>query len=337
MPKSAINKTKRNYTVDLFKFFAALLIIGIHTEPFSDINENVYFFVVNVFCRLAVPFFAVCSGYYITKTLNKNDYRIATIKRQEIKLIILYVIWTILYFLYDIPFAIKGGYFTIKNFIGYGINTFTSGSSYHLWYLISLIYALPLFYLCVKHLKKKSIILLMIVLYCVKVISYGYVKWLPSPLLLVFNLFHKFDALFNAVFLLLPLLLLGYIIATGITPNIKKSMLGLIISFILLSVEAFVLKSFGQDSVSFIFFTLPTAFFAFSTVIQLNFAQDMKIGKLLGAVSLFIYCFHPMVVGLLPKDMFSLFKYVIVAFSSVLVALGYYFLKKWIKQKRIKE
>lgn len=132
-------------------------------------------------------------------------------------------------------------------------------------------------------------------------------------------------------------MLLGYIIATGITPNIKKSMLGLIISFILLSVEAFVLKSFGQDSVSFIFFTLPTAFFAFSTVIQLKFAQEMKIGRLLGTVSLFIYCFHPMVVGLLPKDMFSILKYVIVAFFSVLVALGYYFLKNWIKQKRIKE
>ena len=62
MPKSIINKTTRNYTVDLFKFFAALLIIGIHTGPFSDISENVYFFVVNVFCRLAVPFFAICSG-----------------------------------------------------------------------------------------------------------------------------------------------------------------------------------------------------------------------------------------------------------------------------------
>ena len=271
------------------------------------------------------------------KTLNKNDYRIATIKRHEIKLIKLYVIWTILYFFYDIPFALKGGYFSIKNTIGYGISAITSGSSYHLWYLISLIYALPLFYLCIKYLRKKSIILLMVLLYCVKVISYGYVKWLPSPLSFVFNLFHKFDALFNAVFLLLPLLLLGYIIATGITPNIKKSMLGLIISFLLLSVEAFVLKSFGQDRVSFIFFTLPTAFFAFSTVIQLNFAQDMKIGKLLGEVSLFIYCFHPMVVGLLPKDMFSILKYVIVAFSSVIVALGYYNFKKWIKQKRIKE
>lgn len=336
MPKST-KKNTRNYTVDLFKFFSALLIIGIHTSPFSDINENLYFFVVNVFCRLAVPFFAVCSGYYLTKVIQKNDYRIATIKRQEIKLIKLYLIWTVLYFFYDIPFAIKGGYCTVKNYIGYGINAITSGSSYHLWYLISLIYALPLFYFCIKYLKKKSIIPLMIVLYCVKVISYGYVKWLPSPVLYVFNLFNKFDAMFNAVFLLLPLLLLGYIIATGNTLRIKKCVLGFVISFTLLSIEAFVLKSFGQDSVSFIFFTLPTSYFAFSTVIQLHFAQDMKIGKLLGSVSLFIYCFHPMVVGLLPKDMFSLLKYVIVALSSVLVALGYYYLQNWIKQKRLKE
>ena len=62
------NKAPRNYTVDLFKFFASLLIIGIHTSPFSDVNENVYFFVVHVFCRLAVPFFAVCSGFFLAKT-----------------------------------------------------------------------------------------------------------------------------------------------------------------------------------------------------------------------------------------------------------------------------
>ncbi len=331
-----IDNATRNYTVDFFKFFSALLIIGIHTAPFSEVNKDLYFFVVNVFCRLAVPFFAVCSGFFISNTVIKKKNGIHTIIQQEKKLIKLYLIWTILYFFYDIPFAIKGGYFTIKNYIGYGIKALTSGSVYHLWYLISLIYALPLFYLCIKYLKRKSIIILLIVLYYVRATSYGYVKWLPSALVFVINQAQKFGALFNAVFLLLPLLLLGYIIATGNKSKKKICIIGFIISFFLLSIEAFVLKRFGQDSVSFIFFTLPTAYFTFSIVIQLNLVKDIKAGKLLGSVSLFIYCFHPMVIGVLPEGLFSLVKYVVVSLSSVLVAIGYYFTKKKIKQKRLK-
>jgi surface polysaccharide O-acyltransferase-like enzyme len=54
----------RNGLVDLSKYIAALMVIAIHTAPLSDVQEEAYFILVQVICRMAVPFFAVCTGYF---------------------------------------------------------------------------------------------------------------------------------------------------------------------------------------------------------------------------------------------------------------------------------
>ena len=108
-------------------------------------------------------------------------------------------------------------------FKDYALATVTQGCHYHLWYLISLIYALPLFYLCVRFTKnRKLLFVLMIVLYIIKAISYGYTQWLPTFMQTIFGIGGKFSALFDAVFLLLPLLLLGFFIGTGPAPRCDR-------------------------------------------------------------------------------------------------------------------
>ena len=288
----------RNYTIDLFKFISSLLIIGIHTNLFVDINDTLNFAFVDIICRLAVPFFAVCSGYFLSKSLSKNEYGAKPIKKQEWKLIKLYVLWTVLYLLYSIPTWIKTGWMSFGAFKDYALATVTQGCHYHLWYLISLIYALPLFYLCVRFIKNRKLLLvIMILLYIIKALSYGYSQWLPIFMQTVFEIGGKFSALFDAVFLLLPLLLLGFFISQK-KISLKFSLIGFIVSFSLLTVEALTLKAFGQESVSFIFMTLPTAYFLFSLISQMNWNLNGKVCTLLGAASLVIYCFHPMIVGL---------------------------------------
>ena len=149
----------RNYTIDLFKFISSILIIGIHTNLLIDINDTMNFAFVDIICRLAVPFFAVCSGYFLSKSLAKNEFRAKPIKKQELKLIKLYALWTLLYLLYSIPTWIKTGWMSVGAFKDYALATVTQGCHYHLWYLISLIYALPLFYLCVRFIKNRKLLL----------------------------------------------------------------------------------------------------------------------------------------------------------------------------------
>lgn len=329
------SKNNRNYTVDLFKFISSILIIGIHTNLFADINDTLNFAVVDIVCRLAVPFFAVCSGYFLSKSLAKNEFRAKPIKKQEWKLIKLYALWTVLYLLYSIPTWIKTGWMSFGAFKDYALATVTQGCHYHLWYLISLIYALPLFYLCVRFTKNRKLLFaLMIALYIIKAISYGYARWLPTFMQTIFGIGGKFSALFDAVFLLLPLMLLGFFISQKKIP-LKLSLIGFIVSFSLLTVEAFTLKAFGQESVSFIFLTLPTAYFLFSLISQMNWNLNGKVCTLLGSASLMIYCFHPMIVELffdiVPS---SILLFVIAATVSVAISLVFVTVQAKISMQR---
>ena len=161
----------------------------------------------------------------------------------------------------------------------------------------------------------------MIALYIIKAISYGYARWLPTFIQTIFGIGGKFSALFDAVFLLLPLMLLGFFISQK-KISLKFSLIGFIVSFSLLTVEAFTLKAFGQESVSFIFMTLPTAYFLFSLISQMNWNLNGKVCTLLGAASLVIYCFHPMIVELfidiVPS---SIILFVIVTVLSVVASM----------------
>ena len=326
----------RNYTIDLFKFISSILIIGIHTNLFVDINDTLNFAFVDIVCRLAVPFFAVCSGYFLSKSLSKNEYGAKPIKKQEWKLIKLYALWAVLYLAYSIPTWIRSGWMSFGAFKDYALATVTQGCHYHLWYLISLIYALPLFYLCVRFIKNRKLLLvIMILLYIIKAFSYGYSQWLPVFMQSAFRMGNRFSALFDAVFLLLPLLLLGFFISQK-KISLKFSLIGFIVSFSLLTVGAFTLKAFGQESVSFIFMTFPTAYFLFSLISQINWNLNGKVCTLLGSASLIIYCFHPMIVELfidiVPS---SIILFLGTAIISVLLSLMLMLIKARIKKAHL--
>lgn len=55
-----INESKNEkiyyYGIDLIKYILAFFIVAIHFHPFSSINENADYFVVNYLTRIAVPF-----------------------------------------------------------------------------------------------------------------------------------------------------------------------------------------------------------------------------------------------------------------------------------------
>ena len=188
-----------------------------------------------------------------------------------------------------------------------------------LFYTISEVYTIFGMVSFIKN--RKLLFVIMILLYIIKALSYGYSQWLPVFMQSAFRMGNRFSALFDAVFLLLPLLLLGFFI-TQKKISLKFSLIGVIVSFSLLTVEAFTLKAFGQESVSFIFMTFPTAYFLFSLISQINWNLSGKVCTLLGSASLIIYCFHPMVVELfidiIPS---SILLFIITATASVVVSL----------------
>lgn len=59
---------QRNYSIDILKALAALLVICIHTGYPSVIGDYVV-----ALCRIAVPLFLLISGYYYQNVINKKE------------------------------------------------------------------------------------------------------------------------------------------------------------------------------------------------------------------------------------------------------------------------
>ena len=77
-----------NAAVDIFKFIMALLVVGIHTEPFSFnpwLDRG-----FGMLTRLCVPFFFMTSAYFYW--INEKG-ALKYLKR----LLILYLVWSVIY------------------------------------------------------------------------------------------------------------------------------------------------------------------------------------------------------------------------------------------------
>lgn len=59
-------------SIDLFKFICALMVVGIHTQPFGDrLNDGL---LATTILRIAVSFFFCISSYLFFRKENKNIY-----------------------------------------------------------------------------------------------------------------------------------------------------------------------------------------------------------------------------------------------------------------------
>lgn len=288
---------KRNRTIDLSKYIASVLIIAIHSKLFAEINSTLNFVTVDIVCRLAVPFFAMCTGYFMAGRFeNKNEGSKVFVWRHWKKIFVIYIIWTFIYLIRLVPEWIEIKWFSVNAFVDYGIATIISRPYYHMWYLLSVLYAIPMLALCLKYVNKKYLKWVVIVFWAVKVLSYGYYQWMPSSIINIFSLLEIFSGIRDGIFCIFPLMLLGSCVYYEKMHKNKFYIIGFVISFFLLIIEAFTLRHFGQNAVSFIIFTLPTSYFLFNLVLRIKISIKTQTCMILGMASLFIYLVHPLIV-----------------------------------------
>lgn len=175
----------RDNTIDIGKFIASILVILIHTTVFDDVGSFIWQF--DAILRLAVPFFIVCSGYYLGKRLQIETGKIAKTKFNNDasfsfckKMCGIYIIWSIVYLVVLIPNWIQTGWFSPMAFVDWGIATILRGSYYHLWYILYMIYAVVIFEIFLKKLPMRAYPYVIVVLYVIEVGQYGYRCFLPE-------------------------------------------------------------------------------------------------------------------------------------------------------------
>lgn len=258
-------RIKTNGTIDLVKLLMALLVIGIHVEPFKAFPMLDRLF--NLVNRTCVPFFFITSSYFFFKG---NKSPLIFIKR----IILLYVIWSIIY----LPFSKPLSLFHLLWF----------GNEHGLWYLWASVIGFLITYLLAKKLKPNAILVIGFL-----VLLFGTLKstWYPliENIIQLGNVFGERSGLFYAF----PYFALGYYLANREPLELKKASALLFASAILLGIETVFFVIFLKTSHTILWLSLyPLSYSLFAIIRQLNIEMAKETSLFLRRISTLLYLSH---------------------------------------------
>lgn len=152
---------KKYNSIDLFKFIMAFCVIALHTGPLEGCTIYLINTFYSTFVCMAVPFFFIASGFLLAKKMQYpfclEENRVIIVNYMK-KVIRLYLVWTVIYFPLALIHFVSRKENPIRAVLIYIRGFFLVGhqyNSWHLWYMLSTIYALAIILFLLK--KRQSI------------------------------------------------------------------------------------------------------------------------------------------------------------------------------------
>ncbi len=329
---------KTNFAgIDIVRILCAFLIICIHVAPIESFNIQLNSLVVNYLSRIGVPFFFICSGFFLFGKVDFQNPDLKPVYKYSIKLIKLYLIWNLLYL--PLSFAGVFDYHSVDIFIDclkvFILNMlFTSGFG-HLWYLpATVVSVLIVGFLLKRKASFKVILSLALFLYIIGLFGQSYLHLL-DPLLknkTIYNFLFVYKEIFkttrNGIFEGFIFVGLGawYSQKRENLISFKASAIGFAVSMAFLLAEFAAVSKLRlrySDGYDMYLFLVPAAFFLFTAAASANIKSN-AFTKNLRTLSALIYYEHMFFVvliayDLIEKGMASIVIYLIVVALSVLL------------------
>jgi len=322
-----MNRNRAYAGIDYFRFAAALLVIAVHTSPLLSYSETGNFILTRIIARIAVPFFFMTTGFFLISRYNYNSDKLKIFIK---KTSIIYGIAILLY----VPLNIYNGYFSMDNLLPNIIKDIVfDGTLYHLWYLPASIIGAAIVWYLLKRGGVSFTLIFTSILYVVGLLGdsyYGFSEKIPLLKKFFELMFEISDYTRNGLFFAPLFFVLGGIIAyKTIKVTLKKSIVGFVISLVLMFGEGMVLHRWGvQRHDSMYMMLIPSMFFLFNA---LTYWKGQRI-KELSSLTLIVYLIHPMIiviVRMLAKILRmqsilienSLIHYVVVSVLSVVASI----------------
>lgn len=304
---------KTNSTIDILKVIMALLVVGIHTEPFGF---NVWLDRgFGIITRLCVPFFFITSAYFYWL---KEKGAFLYLKR----IVLLYLIWSVIY----LPFDIKE--LRSMSFGQILYRFLWEGNEHALWYLCASAVGFIITFLLLKILKPKAVLIigiLFLVIGCVKS------TWAPLAEKLFSVSIPDFLGSRNGLFYAFPYTALGMYIAKkadkGKTENLRPAIIGFIASLAALAAESFIFVVWLKTPVTILWLSvLPCTYFLFilSSNIKINLRKDTSLflRKMSTLIYVSQYLFIPLFKNFNYMGLFILVSVSAMIFSAVIIKLS---------------
>ena len=218
-------QTSRQYNaIDAAKFFCAILIVTIHFPPLgnaavSPLAQAVNSFFRSYLGRIAVPFFLLSAGFFLFRKTASQPFSAAPSKAYVLRILRLYVLWTILYLPWIIREARESGKNLLTGLLSFLRNFLLTGSYSHLWYLPALAVAAALVgWLLRKGLRPGYILAASALLYCIGLLGQGWFFLLrPLQGTALYSLLRLYEKIFtttrNGLFFGFPYVAMGMYLA----------------------------------------------------------------------------------------------------------------------------
>ena len=349
--KEDLDKRQNYGGLDRFRIIAAFMVAAIHTSPLLSYSADADFLLTRVLCRVAVPFFFMVTGQFVVRDFFTCEGKALEKFCKYFKnMAVLYGAAILIY----LPVGIYAGHYKELNAGLVFRMLLFDGTFYHLWYFPACMMGVALTYLMSRLIKgkrlktcaensaemEKNIGFALTVsgfLYVIGLLGDSYFGFLKEGTL-VYNVYMQGFRIFsytrNGLFMAPVFLLLGAEIGnrkSNFDPLKRQiNCAGLIVSLLLMAVEAFTLRNFGmQRHDSMYIMLIPTSIFLVKTLLTLEGPSS----KILRNISLWIYVLHPAMIivvratakilhltGILVNN--SLAHYFAVVFLSVLAAAG---------------
>ncbi|MEG0092690.1 MAG: acyltransferase [Erysipelotrichaceae bacterium] len=231
--------------LDIMKYISAIFVVAIHTAPFIEINETFNVLIVSLIARIAVPFYFVCSSFLFFRKIDFSkgwwdEDNLAHYKKYVFHLLKLYLIWCLLYFVFNISMWIQGG-FNIMSLVRYVRDLFFTGGFYHLWFLPALVVGTSIVYFLHTYMRPAMMFLITFILYIIGMLFNLYGTAM-NDIPLINTIFHLYQTIFvttrNGVFFAPIFIVIGAnmpLIQRRI--NGKKAIIPIFVFAILLIIE----------------------------------------------------------------------------------------------------
>ena len=275
--------------IDIFKFFCSFLIIGIHTAPF--LNFGILDSAFGMLTRIAVPFFFVSSSFF----LFKKEFSWKRIGNYCKRMLLLYAVYSLFYVIYELI----SGQFVLNVFL---VKFFLSGYQ-HLWFLQQGVIAVLVISLILR-LTRKPWMLYVIAIVCffigVLVLTYyPLTRVIPGVEMYRHSFWYNIIFERSWIFYALPYMAMGYYFAQNGFIKKSVSVIGIVISYLLLAAESFIgIYLVHVPSTVLWFSVFPLSFCIFSLVSQIQLKAGINT-LIFRKLSTLIYCIHLLIIYLL--------------------------------------
>lgn len=290
-----ISRNRGGYnSLDILKLSLAYLVLLRHIgQSYFEDFSLFRMIITNTISPVAVPIFFTISGFLFFRK-SPNTRKLGT---QAARILILYLVWSIIYLPWTLQGYMKSGASLMECCIDYIQNALFNGTSYQLWYLPALIFALVAVYFLCRYLSTGKMMVLSCVLYFLGCMTDTYNFWFNGLQKLANNYRMVFVTTRNGLFFGVIFVFVGKLIADYeflLKKHMKVFVVILGAAIVGLFYESyFLIEVQGKTVINMNLMSVPLS----ATIVTLAVLKRGKIqterAVLFRRMSTIIFCIHP--------------------------------------------